>query len=362
MQSLWTITGFLVEAKLTSISVFTHTQVLVAVPSDETPKHRVPSSEDLPDGPSLHQNGARIHHPTQGPQIQMPNSLVPLVAECLRTSSLPSAEDSRTKETVLDIWDFAGQHLYYSTHPVFFSRRAIYLLVYNLSKNLHDLAEPTYQQGAHTTRLSNTSGETNLDTLKSWLASVHCIRQPPPDHRASEAEFPYRPPPVLVVGTHADKLPSPVDVQEVEAEISSAIADKAYQEHVLRPFYNVNNTFSSRSPGVKEIQEKVREILETGPHMIENLPVKWLNFEKAVKKLAEKGTFLVSLDHVRNVAREECFIDAERQLDAMLNFYHDLGVIVRFKETVVINSRWLIDLFRKLITVRPFKDQVFELF
>ena len=47
----------------------------------------------------------------------------------------------------MDVWDFAGQHLYYASHPIFLSSRAIYVLVHNLSKPLYAPAEPCVRQG-----------------------------------------------------------------------------------------------------------------------------------------------------------------------------------------------------------------------
>lgn len=42
----------------------------------------------------------------------------------------------------------------------------------------------------------------------------------------------------------------------------------------------------------------------------------------------------------------------------MLNFYHDLGVIVKHGHTVVLQAQWLINLFKQLITVPPFNEVV----
>ena len=42
----------------------------------------------------------------------------------------------------------------------------------------------------------------------------------------------------------------------------------------------------------------------------------------------------------------------------MLDFYHELGVILKHGNTVVLDTKWLIDLFKKVITVRPFKEAV----
>ena len=42
----------------------------------------------------------------------------------------------------------------------------------------------------------------------------------------------------------------------------------------------------------------------------------------------------------------------------MLNFYHDLGVIVKHGNTVILQAEWLIKLFKQLITVRCFDGMV----
>ena len=58
-------------------------------------------------------------------------------------------------QVTMDIWDFAGQHLYYASHPIFLSSRALYILVHNLSKPLNAPAEPCVRQGITDMRLEN---------------------------------------------------------------------------------------------------------------------------------------------------------------------------------------------------------------
>ena len=41
-----------------------------------------------------------------------------------------------------DVWDFAGQQVYYAAHPVFLSSRAVYIVVHNLNKPLNARAQP----------------------------------------------------------------------------------------------------------------------------------------------------------------------------------------------------------------------------
>ena len=155
--------------------------------------------------------------------------------------------DINKEESVIsmDLWDFAGQHLYYASHPVFFSSRAVYILVYNLSKALNDKAEPCVRQGYTDVVLENPNGETNVENLLSWLATVHNITQMKEATVSDSAQRKrsYLRPPVLIVGTHADK-PSG-NISSTKLQIQKQLAGKEYEKHVVRPFFSIDNTGSS---------------------------------------------------------------------------------------------------------------------
>ena len=42
----------------------------------------------------------------------------------------------------------------------------------------------------------------------------------------------------------------------------------------------------------------------------------------------------------------------------MVNFYHDLRIIIKHRSTVILSARWLIDLFGQLITIPDFTKMV----
>ena len=155
-----------------------------------------------------------------------------------------AVHDSTSEDRVVtvELWDFAGQHLYYASHPVFFSPRGVYVLVHNLSKPLDALAEPCVRQGLHDIFLENPNDETNMENLLSWLVTVHgsrpiggeCVGNTEKDDLA------YLRPPVIIVGTHADM---PVeDINVITSQIQREISGKEYEKHVIRPFFNVDNT------------------------------------------------------------------------------------------------------------------------
>ena len=141
----------------------------------------------------------------------------------------------------IDIWDFAGQHLYYASHPIFLSQRALYILVHNLSKPLDAKAEPCMRQGSNDVKLENPNNETNMENLLSWLATVHgvALATDDPDDDAQH-KLPYLRPPVFIVGTHADK---PVeDIAVIKKQIQERISGMEYEKHVVRPLFCIDNT------------------------------------------------------------------------------------------------------------------------
>ncbi len=201
----------------------------------------------------------------------LPSDVVELVVQFLQ--GLKLEDDIQDKEFHLSVWDFAGQHVYYASHSVFLSLRAVYVLVHNLSKDLNAQAEPCARQGTHKIELENTTNQTNLDNLLSWLVSVHCVR-PTTSEGDDQKENPLcLRPPVFVVGTHADK---PFEyIVEMEKCIQQSITRNTYEMHVIRPFFAVDNTGSLSDYGIQSLQNKIMEVLDHEPYMGEEVPTRY---------------------------------------------------------------------------------------
>ena len=196
------------------------------------------------------------------------------VEQCLQGLEL-NDDVKAGQEVILSVWDFAGQQLYYASHSVFLSPRAVYVLVYNLSKNLSAQAKPCAKQGTLDIVLENPTNQTNLDNLLSWLVSVHCIR-PTADEASrvlKEKDPTYLRPPVFVVGTHADKPFK--NIRETEKQIKESILGKTYTNHVIRPFFAVDNTRSASDYGVQALKNRISEVLKQEPYMGEKVPIRY---------------------------------------------------------------------------------------
>jgi len=205
-----------------------------------------------------------------------PEEVVHLLDQHLKGLNLQSDATSTEHHLTLDLWDFAGQNLYYASYPVFLSSRAVYMLVYNLSKGLNDAAKPSFRHGNFDTPLKNPNNETNLENLLSWLVSVSTMspRKPVVDEKESSKnkDLPYVRPPVFIIGTHADK---PVEyIDRMKQQIEDEISGHEYTCHVIRPIFSVDNTQGSSGEGIRALQKRMIEVLKEQPYIGEKVPVR----------------------------------------------------------------------------------------
>ena len=204
-----------------------------------------------------------------------PKEFTDHLVELLKGLNLQSDITSIEHDITLDLWDFAGQHLYYASYPVFLSTRAVYMLVYDLSKGLQETAQPCFRQGIWEVHLTNPNKETNMEHLLSWLVSIsnmHILQPEVNEGKTSVDDLPYVRPPVFIVGTHADKPHQ--DIKDIESQIQREIFGKDFACHVIRPFFSVDNTQGSSDERVVALQRRLFEVLRQEPYMGEEIPVR----------------------------------------------------------------------------------------
>ena len=234
---------------------------------------KAPSKNDHDD----HHNDGKIENATEVPQLKIDPALPPeeftqYLIQHLEGLNLHADSTSTEPVVDVDLWDFAGQHLYYASHPVFLSRKAIYLLVWNLSKELNDTAQPCVRQGIHDVLLENPNGQSNLDDLLSWLVSLSGTCATKQEKAENSKELPYLRPPVFIVGTHADKPFQ--DIEEMKKQVLKEISGKDYAKHVIPVVISIDNTQSSLDAGVNELKKEIMKVLKREPYMGEEVPIR----------------------------------------------------------------------------------------
>ena len=268
------------------------------------------------------------------------------------------------KEDIYSIlWDFAGQSVYYVTHPLFLTRRAIYFLVYDLSRKASDEATSLMKQGVYRTFSAHEySLKTNFDYLDFWMSSLaslvnDCQQVDPEKLEPGDKKFPA----VFLVCTHADEPHHGRNPFELAYEILGDLKNKPYGAHLVDVFC-VDNTKSGTESECKEIvrlREAVHVVSKELPHVTKAIPIKWLKYEKALCVLKESDYKFISLSTAKKVAAKLCNIK-DHEVQKVLTFLHDLRVLIYFEdspelsELVFLDIQWLIDVFKNVITVRAY--------
>ena len=200
------------------------------------------------------------------------------LAQVLESSNPQSDATAAEPQMTFTIWEFAGDGIFRTIHPVFLTSRAIYLLVHDLSKELNEAAQPCFKQGIHKVSLRNANGETNLEALCSWLVSVRSMCSQKPEVNDSKRkevdDLPYCRPPVIIVGTHADKTQH--DIKEINMHIQQEISGKDYVQNVVRPIFSVDNTQGPSDKGVSALRKRIIDVLKQQPYMGEEIPFRYV--------------------------------------------------------------------------------------
>ncbi|XP_020625500.1 uncharacterized protein LOC110062895 [Orbicella faveolata] len=272
------------------------------------------------------------------------------------------------------VWDFGGQFVYYVTHPLFLTARGIYLLIYDLSQNPHDRANPPVKRGMFKKVEDNFCLKTNLDYLDFWMTHVASLishDEVSKKHSDYESLLPDKLPPVFLVCTHADTPNGGGNPRELAHEIFDWLQSKPYSSQLVERVFVVDNTKSgslSECPDVVNLRKEVLDVAKELPQMKEAIPIKWLKYEKALRVMKEDGYKHISLERAKQIASEVCTISEDEEILTLLNLLHDQRILIHFDDSpelnnlVVLDPQWLIDVFKKVITVKPYdyKERKFK--
>ncbi|KAJ8046650.1 Leucine-rich repeat serine/threonine-protein kinase 2 [Holothuria leucospilota] len=230
----------------------------------------------------------------------------------------------------LTTWDIAGQEDFYSTHPCFLTGRALFLVVYDLHKGLDE-----------------------VKTIRNWLLTIQAL-----------APFS----PVIVVGTHKDKIP-----KEYQNEKIRAIRDRIKALCLARGFPTVER-FAEVSCLHEDIDmEKLRKeivnaieraTIKGQPIVGQKIPHSYklleeLFQEEALRlKLAGQNPIMVQSEVLNRVKEKEIPLSEEELVQAA-RFLHETGVILHYDDPALhlenlffVQPEWLCKIMAQVITVR----------
>ena len=263
------------------------------------------------------------------------------------------------------IWDFGGQSVFYDTHPIFLTEKAIYILTCDLSCDPYQKADAPVKQGMYEDIEDTDCQNTNFDYLDFWMSSIYSLVSNNTNRQETSSSETF--PAVFLACTHADK---PYTKEGNPSRKIFGALRKIYGS-LLKDVFLVDNTKSGSNDeceGVKQLREKVRSVAAKLPQMEQEIPLKWLRYEKVLYLMRKEGREKISIEEARKIASDKCGIDGEENFRTALNFLHDQKVLINFDESpglermVILNPQWLVDVFKEVITFKGFNhnDENFE--
>ena len=292
----------------------------------------------------------------------VPDDVASLVEVLLRKDD----DSEREEDIYFVLWDFGGQTVYYTTHPLFLMSRAIYLLVFDLSRHLHHRAKSVMKQGMFKKLQDSFRLKTNADYLDFWMSSVASLAiQDKSNSKKTKSDMLPELPPVFLVCTHSDKAYDGGDPRELGRTVFGHLQTKPYKNH-LHDVFIVDNTKSGQElecPEVLRLRQEICAVAEELPHMKEAVPIKWLKFEKEMQAKKDEGNKWIFVEEAKEIAGEVCNVFDDEEFTTLLNFLHDQRILIHFEDTpelnkmVVLDIQWLIDIFKEVITIRPFDSK-----
>ena len=291
----------------------------------------------------------------RGPKL--PEDIAALVQRLLE-------QNNEDEDDIYSIfWDFGGQSVYYDTHPIFLTEKAIYILTCDLSRDPFEKANPPTKKGMYGNLRDTCCSKTNFEYLDFWMSSVYSLVNH--DAENQETLLSEKLPPVFLVCTHADKPYRSGNPEDLALNIYSSLKRKIYGR-LLKGLFVIDNTKAGSEDecgDVIKLREKVLSVAKNLPQINEPIPLKWLKYEKVLHLLNEEGYKRITIDKARKIALEECGIDDDVQFRTLLNFLHDQRMLIYFsqspeldnKDMVILSPQWLIDVLKEVITVKSWR-------
>jgi len=193
----------------------------------------------------------------------------------------------KTRRVKANFWDFGGQEIMHATHQFFLSKRSLYVLVLDGRKE---------------------------EDAEYWLQHIQSFGGDSP---------------VMIVLNKIDDNPS-FDV------------NRRFLKEKFPQISGYHRTSCATSAGIADFRRELETLVSNAPVLQTSWPKSWFNVKKELENLSADH---ISVDEYNKICSVEGIEDPKSR-DALVDFLHDLGVILHFRDlqledTHVLDPRWV---------------------
>ncbi|KAH3760136.1 leucinerich repeat kinase [Pelomyxa schiedti] len=224
-----------------------------------------------------------------------------------------SIKDMQIRDLTFAAWDFGGQAVFLPTHQFFLTGRALYLVVFDLT-NPH----------AH--------------RIEYWLRQISKTVKLPPT------------PPVILVGTHADKLPS--------MEKAQSICTALYQQFKCIGSPIACIPVSAKDGDLTALEDSIIKAAITKQMILrEKVPGNWIQLDKLLSVKRRTAQTVLWSEFTELAAKAN--INEPSKLKQAAHFLHGVGSIIYYESSysklgdiVILDPEYLASIMSTIVTFK----------
>ena len=114
---------------------------------------------------------------------------------------------------------------------------------------------------------------------------------------------------------------------------------------------------------IKHEKNSIHNYLNETNGLFYGFILRWLLLGKNLKGIQANGQKYLALEKVREEAEKIWEIEKESDFSTVVDFFHDRHVALHYTDTpdlaklVLLDAQWLIDIFKEVITIKPWQCQ-----
>ena len=306
-----------------------------------------------------HLSKAKSHVPSL-PMLNLPGGDKMYILTIEEFKQLPSIiETYDPRRRYLNIWDYAGQHVFQHTHGLFVSEEVVCLIVFDASKMLEEIPERRYKDDKSPARSS-------IETITYWMDLISCRVSKKSTSDSDLSEFL---PTFILVGTKIDLLSSDIKEAEEIAQqrfvpiFKEEFAGKPFAKHIAgskngQLFTRGSHSifFLSNRERNPEVVAKLQQvILEAAPK--KSRPTRLIKMERKLMLLSYKEKIsVVDMEQMKELAKSCGISQDDQEVLEVLKFFHQKGTLLYFHQVpalsnvIILCPQWLAKLLTYILT------------